>query len=492
MTLTTFTRGTAALALACAAQLTAPTACAATTTFINPVGPAAASSADPHVLRHTDGNYYFVATSPGWDRLELRKSPSLTGIGARAPVTVFTPSTSACSGSNCTTREIWAPEINHIGGAWYIYFSAAGSDGAHRVFAIRNGSADPTTGSWGAPVKVADSEDAWAIDQTVASINGQLYMAWSDISGGQPQRIKIARMSSPTTIIGKGAIISTPTYAWEKLGAAVNEAPQFIVHGSKVHMTISASGCWTDDYKLGLLTANLNADLTVPGNWSKASGPILQKGNGAFGPGHNGFTKSPDGREDWIVYHANPATGQGCGNSRTTRIQKISWSGDTPVVGAPVVAGTPVTRPGGEGTGTIWYRLRNQASGKVMSMDRAAPANGAAIWQFANYNNSDQLWSLDPVGSGYFALTSSLNGNVADVYNFSSAPGVPVKSYPYIATTNQQWMLVPTTTQHYAIRNRNSALMLDVKDGSLADGAVIQQWTDNAQAPQRWLLERAN
>jgi len=27
--------------------------------------------------------------------------------------------------------------------------------------------------------------------------------------------------------------------------------------------------------------------------------------NGVYGPGHNGFFKSPDGTEDWIVYQAN-------------------------------------------------------------------------------------------------------------------------------------------------------------------------------------------
>lgn len=477
---------------ACLAALCLPAfASAASTTFINPVGPASASSADPHVMRHSDGTYYFVSTAPGWDKLELRKSRTLSGIGTGTPVTVFVK-TAACSGNNCTSKEIWAPEINHIDGAWYIYFSGAGSDNQHRVFAIRNPNADPTTGTWGAPVKVADSEDSWAIDQTVANINGQLFMAWSDISGGQPQRIKIARMSSPTTLVGKGAIISTPTLAWEKSGAAVNEAPAFIVHGNKVHMSISASGCWTDDYKLGLLTANLGADLTQPSNWTKSAAPILQKGNGAFGPGHNGFTKSPDGTEDWIVYHANPATGQGCGDSRTTRIQKVSWNGDTPIIGAPAAAGAPVVRPSGEGNGTIWYRVRNEASGKVMSIDRAAPANGAAIWQFTNLNNTDQLWSLDPVDGAWFRLTSNYNGNVVDVVGHSTAPGVAVKTYPYGATYNQQWQLVPGATQYVGVRNRNSGLMLDNKDGSLLDGAVIQQWTANGLAPQRWRLERAN
>ena len=480
-------------ALALAIALAAPYAAhAASTTFINPVGPATSSSADPHVLRHTDGNYYFVATSHNWDKVELRKSPSLSGIGARTPVTVFTKSAAACSGNNCYSKDVWAPEINYINGAWYIYFSASGSDDQHRVFVIRNTSADPTTGSWSTPVKVADTDDAWAIDQTVATINGQLYMAWSDISGGQPQRIKLAKMSSPTAIIGRGAIISTPTNAWERVGGNVNEAPQFIVHGSKVNMTFSASGCWTDDYKLGLLSANLTADLLNPASWTKAASPVLQQGNGVYGPGHNGFTKSPDGTEDWIVYHANPAPGRGCTGYRTTRIQKITWNGDTPVIGAPVTAGTAVTRPAGEGTGTIWYRIRNEASGKVMSIDRAAAANGAQIWQFADFGNTDQRWSLDPVGSGYFKLTTAYNGNVADVYNFSTASGAYVKSYPYASTTNQQWILLQTDTQYFKVRNRNSGILLDNKDGSQLDGGVIQQWSDIGATPQHWLFERTN
>ncbi|WP_208296634.1 RICIN domain-containing protein [Massilia sp. CCM 8734] len=144
----------------------------------------------------------------------------------------------------------------------------------------------------------------------------------------------------------------------------------------------------------------------------------------------------------------------------------MSWNGDVPVIGAPVAAATPVTRPSGEGSATIWYRVRNEASGKVMSIDRAAAANGAAIWQFTNLNNTDQLWSLDPVDGAWLKLASNYNANVVDVAGHSTAPGVAVNTYPYKATHNQQWLLVPGTTQHVGIRNRNSGLMLDNRDGS--------------------------
>ncbi|MEC5159420.1 MULTISPECIES: family 43 glycosylhydrolase [unclassified Janthinobacterium] len=481
-------------ALACLFPI-APLAQAASSTFINPVGPAGASSADPFVMRHTDGAYYYVFTS--WDKLEITKASSLSGIGAGKRVTAWTPPAGPCYGINCNTQWIWAPELNFINGKWYLYFSAGDNNHVnHRIWVISNASADPTTGTWSAPVKVADANDKWAIDQTVMNINGQLYMAWSGMGGANdaaPQVIRIAKMGSPTSLIGAGTVVSTPTYGWETSGAPVNEGPQFLLHGGKVLMSFSASYCNTDDYKLGMLSANLGADLTLASNWTKSATPILEKGAGAFGPGHNSFVKSPDGAEDWVVYHANPATGQGCGLSRTTRIQKITWNGDTPVIGAPSVPGTPVARPAGEGNATILYRLRNEASGKVMSIDRLAnPANGAAIWQWANLNNSDQLWTLDPAGSGFVQFTSSFNGNVADVYNFGTAPGVPVKSYPAIGASNQQWQLLPTTSQYFSVKNRHSGLMLDNKDGSTADGGVIQQWTGNGLAPQRWLLERAN
>ncbi|MNJ46060.1 Extracellular exo-alpha-(1-_5)-L-arabinofuranosidase precursor [compost metagenome] len=52
-------------------------ASAASTTFINPVAPY--SSADPHVMKHTDGYYYFVHTSQYWDKIDIVRSSSLSG-----------------------------------------------------------------------------------------------------------------------------------------------------------------------------------------------------------------------------------------------------------------------------------------------------------------------------------------------------------------------------------------------------------------------------
>ena len=74
--------------------------------------------------------------------------------------------------------------------------------------------------------------------------------------------------------------------------------------------------------------------------------------NYAYAPGHNGFFKSRDGKvdkEDWVIYHANSSTGQGCGNSRNSRMQKFTWNADgTPNFGEPVRTGSPLKIPSGE------------------------------------------------------------------------------------------------------------------------------------------------
>ncbi|MDR9856381.1 family 43 glycosylhydrolase [Paenibacillus sp. VCA1] len=64
--------------------------------------------------------------------------------------------------------------------------------------------------------------------------------------------------------------------------------------------------------------------------------------------GHNSFTTSPDGREDWIVYHALSAPGEDTA-LRATRIQKFGWKPDgTPDFGIPVSDEHALPLPSGE------------------------------------------------------------------------------------------------------------------------------------------------
>lgn len=317
------------------------------TSFINPLLP---SGPDPWVIQK-DTTYYYTNTFG--NKLAIYKTNKMSALSNATLTTVWTPpTTGAYSG------DIWAPEIHYLQGKWYIYFAAdsSGLNSTHRIYVLENSSADPTSGSWVFKGKVADPSDKWAIDATVLDYNGQSYLVWSGWQGDTDgeQDIFIALLSSPWTITGSRVMISSPTYAWEKNGAPpiVNEGPEILKNSSgKVFLTYSASGCWTDDYALGMLTLKDGGNPLNPSDWTKSANPVFTKKpeNGAYGPGHNSFFKSRDGSEDWIIYHANSLSGQGCGNNRNPRMQKFTWNADgSPNFGVPAKINTPIKKPSGE------------------------------------------------------------------------------------------------------------------------------------------------
>lgn len=115
-------------------------------------------------------------------------------------------------------------------------------------------------------------------------------------------------------------------------------------------MVYSASACWGPDYKLGML-AYAGGDPLSTDSWVKDPDPVFQRSdeNGVFAPGHNGFFQSPDGTEDWIVYHANDSADGACDGRRTTRVQKFTWNDDgTPNFGVPVSTSEEIAAPSGD------------------------------------------------------------------------------------------------------------------------------------------------
>lgn len=337
--------------------VTAGSAC----TFTNPV----ARGADPWVVRR-DG-YYYMAQSQNSDRekssIWVFRSPKLTDL-RRDSVKVWTaPDT----GWNQT--HVWAPEIRFIDDRWHIYYAAGRPGPADAPFihqrsgVIRATGNDPQ-GTWedlgpldtgGDPTTHAD--DVWAIDVTVHRIGGQLYAIWSGWENNTPlartpQYLFIARMSDPSTISSPRVLLSSPTESWERRVDAVEgldllEGPQVLEHGANVFIIYSTRESWMPAYRLGQLRLRgPGADPMQPANWIK-SGPVFSAANGVYGPGHNGFAKSPDGTEDWLIYHAKVDTLPNW--NRVIRLQRFTWRADgSPDFGEPVASGVPLAAPSGE------------------------------------------------------------------------------------------------------------------------------------------------
>ena len=244
-----------------------------------------------------------------------------------------------------------------------MYFAADnGSNNNHRIYVLENSSTDPLKGKWILKGKVADASDKWAIDASVFENKGIFYIIWAGWEGDEngQQNIYIARLKNPWTISSERVKISTPTFDWEKYGdlhdasnpphVNVNEGPEILKHNDKIFLVYSASGCWTDYYALGMLTTSANSNLLDPKSWTKSAQPVLKQSpeNEVYAPGHNAFFKSPDGKEDWIIYHANSRPGLGCGKQRSPRMQKFTWNKDgSPDFGIPVKEGVAMPVPSG-------------------------------------------------------------------------------------------------------------------------------------------------
>ncbi|MBO9562146.1 MAG: glycoside hydrolase family 43 protein [Niastella sp.] len=322
----------------------APPPAVDTTKFTNPL----LSGSDPWVTSK-DGVYYYTHTLG--NKVAIWKTTAMSKLSMATRKDIFLPTPGTPTSSN-----IWAPEIHYLDGKWYCYYTAgAGPDETQRTWVLENSSADPTTGTWTDKGRLfTTNTDFWAIDGTILEYNGSRYFVWS----GRPnppilnQNIYIAAMSNPYTLQGPATMISKAELSWETNGAPVNEAPQVLKNSSgKTFLIYSASGCWTDDYALGMLTLKDGGNPLVAADWTKNPQPVFVKKpeNKAYAPGHNAFFKSVNGAEDWIIYHANNNSGDGCSEKRNIRMQKFTWNADgTPNFGIPVTPGMMVEKPKGE------------------------------------------------------------------------------------------------------------------------------------------------
>lgn len=299
--------------------------------------------ADPFIYRHTDGYYYFTASVPEYDRLELRRAESLTGLAQAEAITVWRkPQQGPMS------ALIWAPELHFIEGKWYLYFAAAhsaeiaGGLFQHRMFVLECDAANPLTGKWVEKGRVATPLDSFSLDATHFEHNGKHYYLWAqkdpEIRGNS--NLYLAEMENPWTLKGEPVMLSKPELPWETNGFWVNEGPAVIKHGKRIFISYSASAT-DENYCIGLLWADINRDILDAAQWHKSPEPVFrtQYQNRQFGPGHNSFTRNERG-EDVLVYHARNYTeieGDPLYDpNRHTRIKTISWDEQgMPIFGEP-------------------------------------------------------------------------------------------------------------------------------------------------------------
>lgn len=317
-------------------------------TFTNPVW----DGADPWMVKQ--GNDYIYSYTQN-NTIFVSRSKKMTQKGEirsiwKAPETGWNKS--------C----VWAPEIHFIGGRWYVYY-AAGESGPpfihQRTGVLRSKTSDVFSEyeDMGMLYTGDDSSipesNIWAIDMTVLQHNGKLYAVWSGWekqvdTDKTKQNLYIQEMGNPFTLKGKRVLLSSPEKSWETGGPLnLNEGAEVLKNGEMVFIIYSCRESWLPEYRQGMLQLKkVKADPLVRENWVK-TGPVFEGNDKVFGVGHCSFVKSPDGTEDWIVYHSKKSVKPGW--ERDVRMQPFTWKPDgTPDFGKAIPAGVPMKLPSGE------------------------------------------------------------------------------------------------------------------------------------------------
>ncbi len=302
--------------------------------------PIALNRADPHVFLHTDGWYYFTASVPEYDRVELRRARTLGELTTAEPKVIWSR-----NARGPMSKHVWAPEIHFLDGKWYVYLTAARVESQWdlRMYVLENAAANPLDGEWILKPRIVLPIDTGALDATVFEHRGARYLVWSQRPPkAKGSHIYIARMDTPWSITGHQVKIAEATLPWELRQYHCQEGPSVLIRNGRVFMTYSTN---STDYKycMGLLTAPADADLLDPKSWTKSPEPVLDSDplTNQWGPGHNSFTTTPDGKTDILVYHDRDYKYDGNDplntGDRATRARVIRWRADgTPDFSVPV------------------------------------------------------------------------------------------------------------------------------------------------------------
>lgn len=292
--------------------------------------PLAEKRADPWVHKADDGNYYLIATVPEYDKIVLRKSKTINGLKEAEEKVVWSKHKKGVMG-----HHIWAPELHYIDGVWYIYFAAGEAENIWniRMWALSNQSKNPMKGEWKEEGQIKTDMESFSLDATTFEHNNKRYMIWAqNVRGGQHgTALVLSEMASPTELTGPEVVITEPEFSWERMKYNVNEGAAVMKRNGKIFVTYSASAT-NHNYCLGLLWIDENADILDVSNWHKSPGPVFYTNEDLkrYGPGHNSFTTSEDGKTDIMIYHARDykeIIGHELSDpNRATRARVLKWT----------------------------------------------------------------------------------------------------------------------------------------------------------------------
>lgn len=215
-------------------------------------------------------------------------------------------------------RWFWAPEVYHINGKFYMYYSAD----EHICVAISNSPTGPFVQSVKEPMIASEKgiDNSLFIDD-----DGTPYLSYVRFNDGN--NIWIAELEQDLITLKTETMQPClhVSQEWEEVWPRVNEGSYIIKHNELYYMIYSANSYESQFYGVGYATA------TSPmGPWTKYDkNPIFQKPEDLVGVGHSAIFKDKSGQLK-MVFHAHH--NQNNIHPRAMYIVDIAFTNDEPAV----------------------------------------------------------------------------------------------------------------------------------------------------------------
>ena len=299
--------------------------------------PLARGYGDPVFLKW-EGHYYFIATNDNTDNvgLYIRKSKTLEGLFSSEEKLLL-----GYSEELGLMQTFWAPEFHMIGGRLSILFAVSGKQWGPQcqIMQLKDGGAVDKPDSWTVPRPILRADGSPlatlpTITLDMTFIRGRKpYVVWSQrrhigtpLDTGSMLYIAELNEDEPWRLASEPVLLSRPLFGWENVSGTINnEGPYALIANGKVWLTYSGGSANAFTYTVGLLTADITADLLNVENWTKSPAPVLSFASvpGEYGPGHNSFFRDDDGQL-WITYHTVQGYSQ---HERCVTMHKLSFTG---------------------------------------------------------------------------------------------------------------------------------------------------------------------
>jgi arabinan endo-1,5-alpha-L-arabinosidase len=303
--------------------------------------------ADPTVIKADDGYFYAYATEDGWDY--GKPAHIVPVIRSRDLVTwEFVRDAFDTKPAWKSPAFVWAPDINHVNGKYYLYYSLSLWDDPNPGIGLAV--SDSPAGPFEDRGKILLSDEVGvknSIDPFYYEEGDKKYLFWGSFRGiyGIPLTV------DGTAITGDKFQIAGD---WMEGTYILKRNNYYYLFGSNGHCCLgretpynvmigrasSIEGPYVNQQGQSLLTHTGN--LFLKGN------PSPGVTTGFAGPGHNAEIITDEESTDWFLYHAVDKSRPLLPNGATRRplmIDRIEWVNDWPQIANTTPSDTAQRKP---------------------------------------------------------------------------------------------------------------------------------------------------